>query len=74
MSPKTETIKFEGQEFLLYGFSNPMGHEDWHVAEDMGLEYLYYAHHGPDYWDDELCFVKTEDKALSEEWRKSSWW
>jgi len=72
--PKKETIKWEDHEFNLFHFDNPMFHENWHQAEEMGLVYLYYAHHGPDYWDDALVFCKKEDKEIAKKWCKEAMW
>jgi len=72
--PEKETVKWEGKEFNIYFFRNPMFHEDWHQAEELGLVYLYYSHDGPDYWDDSLVFCKKEDEEIAKAWNKSSMW
>lgn len=66
--PKKEIIKFNNKEIELYFFNNPMSHEDWHTVEKMGLIYLYYAYHGPDYWNNKFVFCKKEDYELAEKW------
>jgi hypothetical protein len=72
--PKNETVKWQGKEFDIYSFSNPMFHEDWHKVEETGLVYLYYAHNGPDYWDDEMIFCKGEDKEIAKKWCEEAMW
>ena len=64
MSRNPEVENIDGVEF--YYFCVPMYHEDWHVAEDMGLAYVRYNHHGPDYWDDTMLFVRKADKEKAE--------
>jgi len=71
---KSEKIKYKDQELEIFFFSNPMFHKDWHEAEDAGLVYVWYSHHGPDYWDDELVFAKKEQKELVEQYYKDSMW
>lgn len=60
---KTYKEKMNDEEIEITSFSNPMLHEDWHKAEELGLVYARYSHYGPDYWDDELIFCKPEDLA-----------
>jgi len=59
---KKETEKIDDEDIEIYYFDNPMFHEDWHKAEDLGLGYIQYNHHGPDYWDDTLSFC-AKDKV-----------
>jgi len=58
MTKEKENI--DGEEIEIYYFSNPMYHEDWHKVEELGLAYIQYNHHGPDYWDDTLSFCKKD--------------
>lgn len=69
---KKETVEFKGTKFEVFYFSNPMFHEDWHKAEEMGLVYVDFLHNGPDYWDDEMVFCKKEHEKLAEEWAKTA--
>lgn len=71
--PKAENITHNGKTFDIYMFSNPMFHEDWHTAEDMGLVYLHYDCSGNDYWDHTMDFVKKEDKELADDWLNTGW-
>jgi hypothetical protein len=68
------TVEIDGEKVELVYFRNPMSHEDWHEAEEMGLEYSHYCHHGPDYWDDELCFCPKEKKSLVEKYNRQFMW
>jgi hypothetical protein len=56
------------KEIELTFFDNPLFHEDWHNAEELGLKYVKYYHRGPDYWDDEILFCKTEDYEIMNQW------
>ena len=71
---QSERINHKGADFEVFYFDNPMWHEDWHTAADEGLVYLLYMHHGPDYWDDQIAFVKEADKEIANDWRESVWW
>lgn len=66
-----EVVEINGEKVELVFFENPMLHEDWHKAEELELEYVYYAHHGPDYWDDKLVFCPKGRKQLVREWIES---
>ena len=73
VEPQKKTIEYKDKIFDIFYFANPMFHEDWHKAEEMGLEYLYYSAGGNDYWDHTLWFCYKKDKEILEEWRKSCW-
>ena len=68
---KSEKLTYGEVELEIFSFPNPMSHEDWHKAEEMGLVFLAYFHHGPDYWNDDLAFVKKERKEAAEKWSDS---
>jgi hypothetical protein len=51
-----------------------MFHEDWHTAEKLGLSYVRYFHHGPDYWDDEMVFAKTSEVDVVTKYLDDSSW
>ncbi len=62
------------KEIELTYFTNPIYHEDWHKAEELGLKFVKYCHHGPDYWDDELMFCKIEDYETVKQWVEDNRW
>ena len=62
------------KEIELTYFTNPMIHKDWHKAEKLGLAYVKYYHHGPDYWDDEILFCKTGDYEIVNQWIEDNTW
>lgn len=75
MSTPKERIEYfkdneskEENKITTFYFDVPMYHEDWHKADEMGLVYLGYNHVGPDYWDDEMIFVKKEDEEIGNKW------
>ena len=70
---RKEILKFKEQKIELFYFDNPMFHEDWHEAEKLGLVYVEYDHHGPDYWDDELCFCRKDDEEIIKIWKDQKW-
>ena len=59
--PEKECLLVGEKKYDVWDFGAPMMHEDWHKAEEMGLVYLEYAHHGSDYWDDQMLFCRPED-------------
>ena len=67
-------VTVDGKPLSLWTFNNPMMHEDWHAAEEAGLVYAYYMHHGPDYWDDELVFCKPEDYERAKQHKAETEW
>lgn len=74
VNPKICEEEINGKKFKIYYFDAPLYHDDWHVAEGLGLEYVRYIHDGPDYWDAVAAFVEKGDKELYEEWRKKYDW
>ena len=68
-TPRVETIQNNGNPFNLYSFSVPMFHEDFHIAEKMGLVYAYFSAEGNDYWDYAMVFCKPEDKEKVINWK-----
>lgn len=68
-----EVVTINGEKIEVYYFDNPMFHEDWHRAEDLGLKYVQYNHYGPDYWDDTLIFTAEENFEIVKEYFKKSW-
>lgn len=68
-----ENIKVDGIEIPFHYFQNPMFHEDWHEAEELGLVYIRYNHHGPDYWDDELLLVPKEHEVVKSHLKHTEW-
>jgi hypothetical protein len=72
--PVSEIEEINGEKVELYYFTNPMLHEDWHKAEELGLEYVMFIRNGPDYWDDTLCFCKIGYKDIVNAWLKRGMW
>ena len=69
-----EKEKISGKIYEIYYFDNPMYHEDWHKVDELGLTYIQYNHHGPDYWDDTLCFCKKDDYEIVKKWFNENRW
>ena len=58
---KTEQIDIDGEKVEIAVFSMPMFHEDWHKAEELGLDYICSTSEGSDYWDNDMVFAKIEN-------------
>ncbi len=71
--PKKHEEIQDGKKFDLYTFGNPMVHEDWHKAEELGLEYVGYLSEGNDYWDHSMIFVKKGDFEVGRKWLEACW-
>ncbi len=59
--PKKEFMEIDGEQIALWYFSVPMFHVDWHIAEKLGIEYVYTTSDGGDYWDNDMVFTKPEN-------------
>lgn len=70
---KIEKENFEGQELVLYYFSVPMMHRDFHEAEDNGLVYIKFSADGNDYWDYNMIWAKKEQESLAKQYFESCW-
>ncbi len=71
---QVENIEVDGVSIPFHYFQNPMFHEDWHKAEKLGLVFIRYNQHGPDYWDDDLLFTpKEHEEAVKNYLERTEW-